>query len=1006
MDIVKFSGQRFCHLHVHSDYSPQDSAAGLKDIVRSSMEMGYKSVALTDHGTVAGWVKFQKVCKEYGVKPIFGIEAYFTPDRHIQKTRKDNYHIVLLAKNGEGIKNIYRMSELAFLEGFYYHPRIDWELLEKYNEGVVCTSACVNGIVPKTCATEGIDVARPLAERFRGIFGDDYYLEVQAHGLEIEQSYANVARIAADTGISIVGTNDVHYVRQKDWGVQAAMTLLCTGKSVKDPSAMKQDTAQFYLKSPDEMLEIFGGLNSEAVQSTLEIMDKCNAEITMGKTQLPSIEIPKESESEFEHLKKMAYEGLKSRGKSGLPEYEARMVEELEIIRKLREQGKAFDRYFLIVSDYVNWAWDHGVRVGIGRGSGAGSLVLYCLRVTGIDPIPYGLLFERFLSEDRVQMPDIDIDFDPEFSDRVFEYLQNKYGKDYCAKIGTVGMFKPASAIRAAFRVFDPGNTYEAKQKEKYEAEQRQRRGQNKKTKEKVKVIGKNQRLRDETARIADEVAKLLPRAKPNDKAPDPRLTLRRDVYEANPEERVYAYDASPALAEKRMQYPEIFEVAEAFEGLVEKRSTHAAGILITESPINEFAPRQFVGKKESVATAFDMDEIESIGGIKFDLLRTKVLSVISHAVSQIKERHGKAIPIDDLEPNDPRVFKIFANGDTDAVFQFESDGMKRLLKDMKPDCFEDIIAANALFRPGPMEYIESFVNRKHGRQSINYPVPILKQILSPTYGIMVYQEQVMQIVRLLAGFTGAEADNVRKAMGKKKKDVLDSMSAKFLKGCQDTGTCTRDVAEKIWRDMEAFASYAFNKSHSAAYGYTAYQCAFLKCYYRPEFMAAQLTVEGGDSKYEVVSRYEKSIKEDGTKLLPLDLNLSSGDYVVTGFGRDVSIRKGFKGFNGIGADAYNDIVAGQPYKDMYDFCYRAGKGEASDVVRVLVSSGAFDWIIPKLPCKTKSGKAGRPEIMHEYEKMTKRAKIQRNIKGAQKEELEGMNLMFSENNDDDVLEF
>lgn len=993
MSVCKYLNEKFCHLHLHTEYSPQDAPVGLKQMVEYAKHLGYKSIAVTDHGTIASWVKFQELCQKNGVKPIFGVEAYFTPDRHVRRSRKDNYHQLLLAKNNQGIKNIYKMTELSFSDGYYYDPRIDWDLLEKYHEGVICTSTCVSGIVPETWANGDHDQARQHARRFRSIFGDDFYMEVQFHGLEIEESYYGVAQIASEEGIKVVGTNDVHYLRQEDHNLQDALMALNMGRCIKDPKRIRHAMNQFYLKSPDEMIEQFGGKNRQLVQSTLEIMDKCDAQIEMGKTQLPSVDVP-EGMTDFEYLEQQSWEGLKARNLHTKQRYRDRLQEELALVKKLREdKGLRFDRYFLVVADYVDWAWNNGVRVGAGRGSGAGSLILYCLRITGLDPLKYDLLFERFLAEDRVQMPDIDIDFDAEYGHKLFDYLDQKYGRERWARIGTIQTFQSAGALKAAYRVYDPGNTFDAKMAEKNKEDKKKKK--TKKRKAKFQRQKKSVQFRDETAKLADEASKLLPRSHANDKAPNPLCTLRKEISEADPE-RIYVFDSVPQLKNLREANPEMFNFAIHLEGLVSGRGVHAAGVLITDTPISEFAPQQYSGQK-NLATSFDMEDVEKIGGIKFDFLQTKVLSVLTRAVSLIKLRTGKTVPIDDLEPDDPKVLSIFARGDTDAIFQFEGNGMKDTLRSMQPDCFEDLIAANALFRPGPMQYIEDYCNRKHGRRQVSYAVDVLEPILKPTYGIMVYQEQVMKIVRVLAGFTASESDTVRKAMGKKKKDILEKMHEKFLKGCEKEGTCSKEVATKIWSDMEEFAKYAFNKSHAAAYSYIAYQCAYLKCYYPAEFMAAQLSVEGGDSKYEAVEKYERRANAMGIRVLPLDINKSKADYVVVDKGDKTYLLRGFKGVKGVGQNAYKDILANQPYRDMYDFCLRAGNGNKSDVVKRLIEARGFDWLIPQLSKRRKDGTpAGHPDIEREYNICSNRAKAEKNVKGAQKEERDGIEMVFS----------
>lgn len=994
MTPCKFLNQEFCHLHLHTEYSPQDAPVGLKDLVEYARHLGYKSLAVSDHGNIGSWVKFQTLCKKNDMKPIFGVEAYFTPDRHVRKSRKDNYHQLLLAKSNTGIKNIYRMTELAFTDGFYYDPRIDWDLLEKYHEGVICTSACVSGIVAETFEREGREEAKKVAERFRSIFGDDYYLEVQCHGIDVEDVYVGVADIAKETGIKIVGTNDVHYLRQEDHKHQEDMMALNMRRCVRDPNKLKHEMNQFYLKSPDEMVSIFGGKDCQAVVSTVEIMDKCNAEIETGRTQIPAMDIPK-GMTDFEFLESKVWDGLAKKGLDKKEEYRERAESELALVRKLREEkGLRFDRYFLVVADYVRWAWDNGIRVGIGRGSGAGSLMLYSLDITGIDPLKYDLLFERFLAEDRIQMPDIDIDFDSEHGYKMFDYLTEKYGRDKWARIGTVGRYLAASAIKAAYRVYDPGGMFEIRQQEKEAAKAR------KKDKAKHRRQANIEKTKDKTVQMANETTKLLPRANPRDKSPDPACTLKMSV-KKNDEDRRYVYDEVAELRNLKAQYPELFEFAEHLEGLVSNRGTHAAGVLITETPTIEFAPQQYSGRKEEVSTAFDMDDIELIGGLKFDFLQTNVLSVLTRTKQAIKARYNVEVPIDDIDfdVEDPEVLKLFAQGDTDGIFQFEGEGMKRVLKQMAPSCFEEVIAANALYRPGPMDNIDDFCSRKRDPNRVYYVAPELEQTLKPTFGIMVYQEQVMKAVRILAGFTASESDKVRKAMGKKKKELLDEMKAKFIAGCDNVGYVSASSAEQIWTEMERFASYAFNKSHSAGYGYTAYQCAWLKRYYPAEFMAAQMTVEGGcgsQAGMEACQKYEKTVKRMGIPLLPLDINKSKGDYLVEDQSNgSLAIRRGFKGIKGVG-NAYEDIEAGQPYRDMYDFCDRAGSGTKSNVVKMLIDEKAFDWLLPKLSQRKIDGKrADRDDLLKEYNQMMKRARAEHNVKGARKEEKEGISQVF-----------
>jgi len=808
---------QFAHHHLHTEYSPLDAPVKIKKLVEYSKQLGYKTVTVTDHGTVSSWVKLMIACKEKGMKPIFGIEGYFTQNRLLHEGGRDSYHCILIAKNSEGVKNIYKISEAAYREGFYYEARFDWELLEKYHEGVICTSACVSGIIPYTVGLEPSDLslkginpyeaAKKYAERFQGIFGKDFYCEVQCHGLDIEtKRYLGVAKIAKELGIKILGTNDVHYLHKEDANTQEVMMAISTQKCIKDPNRMRHDTNQFYLKSPEEMVEMMGGQNSQAVQSALEIADICNAELN-NKTQLPSIQIPKEFKSDLEYLEFLARQGLRRIGKENDPVYEARFKEEMDVVRRLREKGNLFDRYFLIVWDYVNWAWNNGIRVGVGRGSGAGSLLLYCLKITGVDPIPFDLLFERFLTEDRNEMPDIDIDFDNEGGDRVYEYVCSKYGATHCGKIATLSVFHAASAIKAAFRAFDPGNTYEKEFSEKKQLEQARKVS----GKKGIQQSDKAAKTRDESAAMANEITKLLPKD-PGSGRPSGKCTLLIEAKKQN-DELIYVYDVVPEFKNLKIKYPEIFALAEQIEGLIEKRSVHAAGVLITEDELVNICPQQFSGKNKKLATAYDMNDAEKVGGVKFDFLQVKVLSIISKCIKTIEERYGKKIDIDHVDITDQKVIDLFTRADVAAVFQFESDFMRNILKQIRVDCFEDIIAANALGRPGPMDNIPLYCERKTGMKKVEYPVPMLESILKPTYGIMVYQEQVMKIVRVLAGFTASESDTVRKAMGKKKRDILGKLEDKFIKGCESSKTCPKEVAEDLWLTCEKFSEYAFNRS-------------------------------------------------------------------------------------------------------------------------------------------------------------------------------------------------
>jgi DNA polymerase-3 subunit alpha len=991
------ASEKFSHLHVHTEYSPQDAPVGVKSLVQRAKELGYKSLAVTDHGTISAWVKFALACKDAGIKPIFGIEGYFVENRFDKTGKRNNHHIILLAKNQIGMRNIQQMSQLAYEEGYHYDPRMDWKLLEKHAEGVICTSACVSGIVPETLRgdiSRGIqpnyEAAKAYALRFQKIFADDFYLEIQSHGLDIEtETYPGILALAKETGIKVVGTNDVHYINREDANHQETLMTFNMHRCIKEPTVdeakqgrIRHDTNMFYLRGPDEMASLFD--DGAAAEATVEIADKCVAEMKFGKTQLPSVVI-QGFKDEFEYLKKLARDGMRRLGKEGIKEYEDRLHEELEVIGRLKEKGFMFDRYFLIVHDYVSEAQRRGIYVGVGRGSGAGSLVLYCLGITGIDPLPLDLLFERFLTEDRNEMPDIDVDFEHSRADEVFKYIKEKYGEGRCARIGTFHTFHVASSIKAAFKVFDPKGTYEKEQKAKQEAERPNDRAKASRRKE------QREKIIDESARFANDVTGRLPKD-PNSGTPSSKCTFNKAVADKN-EDYFYVYQ-DEFFQELKTSLPAEFAFAEAIEGLVKERSKHAAGVIITEDPLVWVCPQQFVGSAKELATAFDMGDAEKLGLIKFDILSIKGLTVLAHAVRIIKARHGTDVDINHLPTDDPKALSMFTKGDTLGIFQFESDGMRRLLKDMEADCFEDVIAANALYRPGPADNIPIYVACKHDTSKVKYPVASLETTLKPTYGIMVYQEQVMKITRILAGFSVSEADKVRKAMGKKKKEILDQMRDKFIEGTQKNKTCSEGIAKDLWSQMEKFGSYAFNKAHAAGYAYIAYQCAWLKAHYPAELMAAQLSVEGADSKYEVVAKYEHGLRDMKIDLLPIDINKSKADYVVENNGSKVALRKGFKGIKGIGAIAYESIVANQPYKDMFAYCAKAGPGAKSDVVQALIDVGSFDFLLPGMK-KKKGRDMTRPDIFADYLDQAKRAANERNQKGARKEEMEGMGVVF-----------
>ena len=941
--------------------------------------MGYKTVTVTDHGTVGSWVKLASFCKDEKLKPIFGIEAYFAPDRK-DRSKRVNYHQILLAKNNIGLKNIFQLVDLSFKEGFYYVPRVDWELLEKYGEGIICTTACVGGIVPSAFypenkhAAKGYEEAKRLSLRFKHIFGKDFYHEVQYHGFDLtgegaegrpfcipeETVYLEVAKLAKELDIPVVATNDVHYLKKEDAPIQEVLMAVCHGKCLKDPNRVRHDSNQFYLKSPEEMLDIFGK-GSASVAGALEIADKCDAALEFGKTQLPALAIPKEYKTDMEYLEALARKGLREKGKDNLPEYEERLKEELGVVSRLKEKGRHFDAYFLIVWDYVNYARNADIMVGAGRGSGGGSLLLWCLGITELDPLKHDLLFERFLTEDRNEMPDIDVDFDSESADKIRSYICEKYGEDHFGRIGTLSVYHAKGAIRDAFKAFDPGGMWEINEGNKQAKQSKH-----------VGSIRQEKPARDKSREISDEVSEQIP------ESPQP-CTFFKEVADKNPD-ITYLYSI-PQLVNFKEKYPEEFLFAEKMEGLLDKRSKHASGVLITRDPLVCLSPLERAGAGKELVTSFDMLDIEKLGGVKFDILFVKVLSILKRAIKNVSLRYGKPLNIEKIPLDDRQALDIFARGDTVAIFQFESDGMRKLLRQMKVTVFDDIVAANALFRPGPMKYIDEYIARKNGK-AVAYPVPLLESVLKPTLGIMIYQEQVMRATRVLAGFSGSEADVVRKAMGKKKKAVLDAMKEKFLAGCARLKTCDQTKADKIFSDMIEFSQYAFNRSHSAGYSKTAYQCAWLKAHYPAEYMAAQLTVEANDASYDTVKRYENAVSYMRIPMLPLCINNSKEEYIVSDV-KDgkVAIRRGLKGIKGVGHAGY-DIVAGQPYKDMFDYCLRSGSGTKKDAVEAIIDANGFD--VFKSALTERLGRtATNRDLLVEYQDAVKRAGVEKKATAA-----------------------
>lgn len=884
----------FTHLHVHSQYSILDGATKVPALIKKAKELGMTAIALTDHGVMYGIKKFFNTAKAEGIKPILGIETYIAPtSRHEKKPikgKKPSYHLILLAKNHEGYKNLLKLATLASIEGFYYRPRIDKEILEKYSNGLIVTSACLGGELAQLIMNGEIENAIETAKWYKKIFGEDYYIELMLHpptefnpnpSTYNKQKQVNeqLIEIAKQLDIKCIATNDIHYLKKSDAYAHNVLINLNTKSSDDEESSMAY-SGQEYLKSLEEMLELFPDF-PEAVYNTQEIAEKVEDFDINSSAIMPIFELPEGFTDDFEYLKYITYQGAKKRwGENLNDETKKRLDFELETIGKM-----GFPGYFLIVADFIEAARNMGVSVGPGRGSAAGSAVAYCLKITNIDPIKYDLLFERFLNPDRISMPDIDIDFDDDGRGRVLDWVADKYGKQRVSHIITFGTMAARSAIRDVARVL-------------------------------------NIPLSE-----ADRIAKLI----------DEKAKSYKEAYEMSPELAKIKDEATGEMTK-------LFEYAETLEGTIRQVGVHACGTIIGKDDLENYIPLTKHKDAKLLVTQFEGSLVEEVGLLKMDFLGLATLSIINDAMRLLKQNKGIEFDIDEISLDDPKVFELFAQGNTTGIFQFESDGMKKYLKALKPSMFEDIIAMNALYRPGPMDYIQDFVDRKHGVKKIVYDAPGMEEFLSYTYGITVYQEQVMLLSQKLAGFSKGEADNLRKAMGKKKKDIIDKMKPKFIEGCSKNNI-ENTIAEKIWTDWEAFAAYAFNKSHSTCYAYLAYQTAFLKTYYPAEFFAALLTRNSG--KIEDVALYIEDARKNGIDVLGPDVNESFNQFSVNSKGQ---VRFGLTAIKGIGEGVVENIVKerlknGQ-FTDIYDFLERVNGGSVNKrVLESLVLSGAVDSI-------------------------------------------------------------
>ena len=857
----------FVHLHVHTEYSLLDGSTRIGDLLDRTRELGMDAIAITDHGAMFGVVDFYKKAKARGIKPILGSEVYVAINKYTEREQKDKnqYHLVLLAANNTGYRNLMKIVSEGYINGFYYKPRVDHDVLKKHSEGIIALSACLAGEVQHHLLNGNYEKAKEIALKYNNIFGqDNFFLELQDHGLR-EQKEVNrlLIRLSEETGIPLVATNDVHYLRKEDAVVHDVLLCVQTGKTVDDEDRMKFPTNEFYLKSYEEMEELFG-FKKEALENTVWIAERCNVTLDFDTLHLPEYKVP-EGYTNIEYLKKLCIEGLKRRYGNITPEIEERFNFEFNTIVNM-----GYVDYFLIVWDFIKYAKDNGIMVGPGRGSAAGSIVSYALGIIDIDPLEYDLLFERFLNPERVSMPDIDIDFCYERREEVIDYVVKKYGSDRVAQICTFGTMAARGAIRDVGRALNM-------------------------------PYGE-----------VDYIAKQIPMelGMTISKALEVNRTLK-EMYDSNDEVR------------------RLIDLAMAVEGLPRHTSTHAAGVVISKEPITNYVP--LLRNNDAITTQFDMIELEELGLLKMDFLGLRTLTVIRDAVELIEKNHGVKIDFDNIDYEDPKVLDMFAKGETLGVFQFESAGMRQFLKELKPNRFENLIAANSLFRPGPMNQIPQYIKNKHNPDQIEYLHPKLKPILEVTYGCIVYQEQVMQIVRDIGGFTMGGADLLRRAMGKKKMDVMERERKRFIYGETDEkGKVTisgairngvdEETANKIYDLMIDFAKYAFNKSHSAAYAVVAYRTAWLKYYYPVEFMAALISSVMGDTNS--VSLYIRECKRLGIEVLPPDINESYKKFTVV----DGKIRFGLMAVKNVGENLIDGIIKARekgPFKSFTDFCER-----------------------------------------------------------------------------------
>ena len=875
----------FAHLHVHTEYSLLDGSSKIKEITSRAKELGMKSLAITDHGVMYGVIDFYKAAKEVGIKPILGCEVYVAPGSRFDKQPGESesryYHLVLLAENNTGYKNLMKIVSRGFTEGFYYKPRVDYEVLEQFHKGIIALSACLAGEVQRYLARGMYEAGCEAAKRYEGIFGKgNFFLELQDHGIP-EQKYVNpqLIRMSQELGIDLVCTNDVHYTYAQDADAHDILLCIQTGKKVTDENRMRYDGGQYYLKSPEEMAELFP-YAPQALENTCKIAERCNVEIEFGVTKVPHFEVPQGFDS-WTYLNHLCNEGMKRRYPDADEEKKKRLEYELSVIHKM-----GYVDYFLIVWDYINYAKTHGIAVGPGRGSAAGSIVSYCLGITDIDPIKYSLIFERFLNPERVSMPDIDVDFCYERRQEVIDYVVEKYGKDCVVQIVTFGTMAARAVIKDVGRVLDLPYA------------------------------------------MVDNIAKMVPR--------EIGITIDKAIQE-NPDLRnAYENDA---------QVHDLIDKSKRLEGLPRHASMHAAGVLISQKAVDEYVPVA-TGSDGAVVAQFVMTTLEELGLLKMDFLGLRTLTVIQDA-EKLARKKNPEFSIDNINYEDKNVYDMISTGKCEGIFQLESAGMKNFMKELKPQSIEDLIAGISLYRPGPMDFIPQYIKGKNNPGDITYDCPMLEPILKPTYGCIVYQEQVMQIVRDLAGYSLGRSDLVRRAMSKKKTSVMEKERQNFIygnpeenvPGCISNGIDEK-TANKIYDDMIDFAKYAFNKSHAACYAVVAYQTAYLKTYYPVEFMAALMTsvVDNTDK----VAGYIYACRQMNIQMLPPDVNTSDMEFSV----EDNAIRFGLSAVKSLGRPTIKAIIDERNksrFTSIQDFISRLYTDLNKRTLENLIKSGAFD---------------------------------------------------------------